>query len=97
MDSSTDVSGFASPNTKKGGGVHFIAPGCTNYCYKGGKQHFHRLPLKNKELLKSWLHKIERKDPPVNEYAPREFQQRREDWAAVFTFNPYLLISINEL
>ena len=64
-----DVSGFASPNTKKGGGVHCIAPGCTNYFYKGGKQHFHRLPLKNKALLKSWLQKIKRKDPPVNEYA----------------------------
>ena len=46
-----------------------IAPGCTNYFYKGGKQHFHRLPLKNKALLKSWLQKIKRKDPPVNEYA----------------------------
>ena len=69
MDSSMHVSGFASPNTKKGGGVHCIAPGCTNYFYKGGKQHFHRLPLKNKALLKSWLQKIKRKDPPVNEYA----------------------------
>ena len=73
MDSSgpsTDTRGFASPNTKKGGGVHCIAPGCTNYFYKeGDKQHFHRLPLKNKALLKNWLQKIKRKDPPVNEYA----------------------------
>ena len=75
MESSTDVSGFVSPNTKKGGGVHCIAPGCTNYFYKlynkGGKQHFHshRLPLNNKALLKSWLQNIKRKDPPVNEYA----------------------------
>ena len=65
-----DVSGFASPNTKKGGGVHCIVPGCSTYFYKGGKcaQHFHRLPLKNKALLKSWLQNIKRKDPPVNEY-----------------------------
>ena len=63
-----DVSGFASPNTKKGGGVHCIAPVVQTIFIKV-QAACHRLPLKNKALLKSWLQKIKRKDPPVNEYA----------------------------
>ena len=45
---------------------------CTNHFYsRDGSQrkHFHRLPLKNRTLLKSWLQKLKRKNPPVNEYA----------------------------
>lgn len=48
------------------GGYHCIAPGCTNYYYKDSSKSYHRLPLKKPALLKAWLQKLKRKDPPVN-------------------------------
>ena len=47
--------------------VHFCAvPGCSNDSIKKPGLSFHRLPLKNKRLLKVWVHKIGRKNLPVN-------------------------------
>ncbi len=48
-------------------GMHCIAPGCTNHFYKKQeKVHYHRLPVANKELLRKWLQKMKRANPPVN-------------------------------
>ena len=65
-----EMSGPSHKKRRTGvGGSHCIAPGCTNYYYKDSSKHYHRLPLKNKTLLKAWLQRLKRKDPPVNEYA----------------------------
>ncbi len=51
-------------------GIHCIAPGCTNYYYNKVKGvHYHRLPLKNRSLLKKWLQMLKRADPPVNAHS----------------------------
>lgn len=47
--------------------VHFCAvPGCSNNSTKKPELSFHRLPLKDKKLIKIWIHKIGRKNLPVN-------------------------------
>ena len=47
--------------------VHFcVVPGCTNSSSKMPHLSFHRLPLKDKTLLKVWIHKIGRKNLPLN-------------------------------
>jgi len=47
--------------------VHFCAiPGCSNTSAKQVHLLFHRLPLKNKALLKVWIHKIGWKAFPLN-------------------------------
>ena len=47
--------------------VHFCAvPGCSNRSDRETHLTFHRLPLKRKELLKEWIHKIGRKNLPLN-------------------------------
>lgn len=67
------ASNASTPPTKQGPrqtGIHCIGPGCHNYFYnKKKKVHYHRLPLKNPVLLKQWLQKMKRSDPPVNTYA----------------------------
>ena len=48
--------------------VHFCAvPGCSNRSDRETHLSFHRLPLKNKKLLKQWIHKIGRAHLPINE------------------------------
>ena len=48
--------------------VHFCAvPGCSNRSDRETHLIFHRLPLKNKKLLKQWIHKIGRAHLPINE------------------------------
>ena len=47
--------------------VHFCAvPGCSNRSDRETHLSFHRLPLKNKKVLKQWIHKIGRADLPIN-------------------------------
>ena len=47
--------------------VHFCCvPGCSNDSVKKPSLSFHRLPLSNKKQLKVWIHKIRRKNLPVN-------------------------------
>ena len=47
--------------------VHFcVVPGCSNKSDRDTHLSFHRLPLKNKSLLKIWIHKIGRKNLPLN-------------------------------
>ena len=47
--------------------VHFCAvPGCSNNSNKKPELLFHRLPLKDKKLIKIWIHKIGRKNLPLN-------------------------------
>ena len=47
--------------------VHFCCvPGCSNDSVKKPSLSFHRLPLSNKKQLKVWIHKIGRKNLPVN-------------------------------
>ena len=47
--------------------VHFCAvPGCSNHYGRDTLVSFFALPLKNKRLLKIWIHKIGRKDLPIN-------------------------------
>ena len=48
--------------------VHFcVVPGCSNKSDRDTHLSFHRLPLKNKSLLKIWIHKIGRKNLPLND------------------------------
>jgi len=48
--------------------VHFCAvPGCSNTSAKQVHLLFHRFPLKNKALLKVWIHKIGQKALPLND------------------------------
>ena len=48
--------------------VHFCAvPGCSNRSDRETHLSFHRLPLKNKKLLKQWIHKIGRAHLLINE------------------------------
>ena len=47
--------------------VHYcVVPGCHNSSSVHRHLSFHRLPLKNKSLLKNWIHKIGRKNLPLN-------------------------------
>ena len=47
--------------------VHFCAvPGCSNDSIKRPELSFHQLPLMKKKLLKVWVHKIRRKNLPLN-------------------------------
>ena len=47
--------------------VYFcVVPGCSNKSDRDSHLSFHRLPLKNKSLLKIWIHKIGRKNLPLN-------------------------------
>ena len=47
--------------------VHFCCvPGCSSDSMKKPSLSFHRLPLNNKKQLKVWIHKIGRKNLPVN-------------------------------
>ena len=47
--------------------MHFcVVPGCTNDSVTHQNVSFHRLPLKKKQLLKIWIHKIGRKTLPLN-------------------------------
>lgn len=47
--------------------VHFCAvPGCSNDSIRRPELSFHRLPLMKKKLLKVWVHKIGRKNLPLN-------------------------------
>lgn len=47
--------------------MHFcVVPGCVNSSSRGPGVSFHRLPLKDKRLLKVWIHKIRRKNLPLN-------------------------------
>ena len=48
--------------------VHFcVVPGCSNKSDQDTHLSFHRLLLKNKSLLKIWIHKIGRKNLPLND------------------------------
>ena len=47
--------------------VHFCAvPGCSNDSIRRPELSFHRLPIMKKKLLKVWVHKIGRKNLPLN-------------------------------
>ena len=47
--------------------VHYcVVPGCHNSSVTHPHLSFHRLPLKNKALLKFWVHKIGRRNLPLN-------------------------------
>ena len=46
--------------------MHFcVVPGCNNSSTNRRDLSFHRLPLKNKALLKLWVHKIGRRNLPT--------------------------------
>ena len=48
--------------------VHFCAvPGCSNRSDRETHLSYHRLPLKNKNVLKEWIHKIRRTNLPLKE------------------------------
>lgn len=48
--------------------VHFCAvPGCSNRSDRDSHLSYHRLPLKNKQILKQWIHKIGRTNLPLND------------------------------
>ena len=48
--------------------VHFCTvPGCSNRSDRESHLSYHRLPLKNNSVLKIWIHKIGRKNLPLNE------------------------------
>ena len=47
---------------------HCIVPLCNNHSGTPGIS-FHRLPLKDPDLLKQWLIKIRRENTPINEYS----------------------------
>ena len=44
-----------------------VVPGCSNRSDRETELSYHRLPLKNKGLLKIWIHKIGRKNLPLND------------------------------
>ncbi len=44
-----------------------MVPGCNNQSDHESHLSYHRLPLKNKQVLKIWIHKIGRKQLPLNE------------------------------
>ena len=47
--------------------VHFCSvPGCSNHSDRETSRSYFRLPLKRKKLLKIWIHKIGRKNLPIN-------------------------------
>ena len=47
--------------------VHFCCvPGCSNENHRESNLSYFRLPLKQKKLLKSWIHRIGRKNLPIN-------------------------------
>ena len=47
--------------------VHFCTvPGCSNRSNRNTSVSFYALPLKNKKLLKIWIHKIGRSNLPIN-------------------------------
>ena len=47
--------------------VHFCSvPGCSNGSNRETTRSYFRLPLKRKKLLKIWVHKIRRKNLPIN-------------------------------
>ena len=47
--------------------VHFCSvPGCSNHSDRETTRSYFRLPLKRKKLLKIWVHKIGRKNLPIN-------------------------------
>ena len=61
------VSNLSSIYAVKDQMVHFCAvPGCSNRYGRNTSVSFYALPLKNKRLLKIWIHKIGRKDLPIN-------------------------------
>ena len=43
-----------------------VVPGCSNHSNRDKQLSFYCLPLKNKSLLKTWIHKIGRKNFPLN-------------------------------
>ena len=43
-----------------------VVPGCSNRSDRDSRVSFHCLPLRNKSLLKVWIHKIGRKNLPLN-------------------------------
>ena len=43
-----------------------VVPGCSNRSNREKHLTFHCLPLKNKKLLQAWVHKIGRKNLPLN-------------------------------
>ena len=43
-----------------------VVPGCSNRSNRECHLSYHSLPLKNKKLLKIWIHKIGRKNTPIN-------------------------------
>ena len=43
-----------------------VVPGCSNRSDREKNLSFHCLPLKNKTLLRTWIHKIGRKNLPLN-------------------------------
>ena len=43
-----------------------VVPGCSNRSNRETELSYHSLPLKNKKLLKVWIHKIGRKNLPLN-------------------------------
>ena len=48
--------------------VHFcVVPGCANKSNRNKQLSFHRLPLNNNRLLCVWIHKIGRKNLPLND------------------------------
>ena len=42
-----------------------MAPGCTNSSRKNRNVHYHRLPLKDKFRLHSWINAMKLKSPPI--------------------------------
>jgi len=54
MASNTSVLG-----SKNVSGVHCVAPGYTNYCYKDVNVSFHRLPSDKQQLLRTCLQSVE--------------------------------------
>ena len=48
--------------------VHFCTvPGCSNRSDRETHLSYHRLPLKRKNILKEWIHKVGRVNLPLNE------------------------------
>ena len=49
--------------------VHFCCvPGCSSRSDRDCDFTYHQLPLKKKGILKQWIHKIGRKELPLNEW-----------------------------
>lgn len=66
MEQAVETDGSAGK--LKTGGMHCIAPGCSNFYYKNKSVAYHRFPT-NGSRLKKWMQVLKRKEFPAMEYA----------------------------